>query len=450
MDRIAKLSFTKMLISTKKLRVYLVSCLFGVLFSFCFVMPAKAGSASLYLAPSSGTFFIGSTFDVSVFVNTGRENINAVEINLKFDPNKLQIASPTAGKSFIEVWVSQPTYSNTTGEISFVGGIPSPGINTSSGLVSTVTFRAIAPGRTTILFLDSSKVLRNDPEGTNILTSTSRGVYNIEVPPPEGPKIFSPTHPDKNKWYKNNNPTFSWEKEEGITNFSYILDQDSAGVPDNKSEGSYTSVFFSDLKDGIWYFHLKAKREGIWGGTSHYSAQIDSTPPAAFTPTAEPSPKTIEKQPLIFFITTDAFSGMDYYQIKYIDITPERKEEISGFFREAVSPYKLPPLDIGKYLIIVRAYDVSENYREGVVKIQILPKGLSITKQGLKFRTISISWWILVTILIIILVLIGFYFWKKHQVTVKSKSNKLTEFGKRIEDHRGRINGIKKDTEYHE
>lgn len=411
-----------------------------------FVVPpaVKAAGASLYLSPNSGTFFIGSTFDVSVFVNTGREDVNAVEVNLKFDPRKLQIASPTAGKSFIEVWVAQPVYSNTKGTMNFIGGIPSPGINTTAGLVSTVTFRAMAPGQTTILFLDSSKVLRNDAEGTDILTSIGRGVYNLVIPPPEGPKVFSLTHPDKNKWYKNNNPTFSWEKEEGVTDFSYSFDQDPTGVSDNVSEGDYTLVSYSDVKDGIWYFHVKTKKSGVWGGISHYPVQIDITPPAAFTPTVEPSPKTIEKQPLISFITTDALSGMDYYQLKYIDITPERKEEEVGFFREVASPYKLPSLQEGKYIVVVRAYDVAGNYREGTVKIQIFPKGIFLTKRGIQYREFIIYWWILILILIIIVILITFYLWRRHQALVRGKREKISKVEKRLENHRKEIlNGIK-------
>ena len=405
----------------------------------------QGAGASLYFSPASGTFFVGSTFDVSVFVNTGGEDVNAVEINIKFDPAKLQVASPTAGKSFIEVWVSQPTYSNTLGTMSFIGGVPSPGINTSAGLVSTVTFRAIAPRITTVLFLDSSKVLRNDPEGTNILTSMGRGVYTLVIPPPEGPKVFSPTHPDTNKWYKDNNPTFCWEKEEGITDFSYSFDQDPKGIPDNLSEGDYTCISYSEVKDGIWYFHVKAKKAEVWGGTSHYLVQIDITPPAIFIPTVEPSPKTTERQPLISFITTDALSGISHYELKYIDITPERKEEEVGFFREVTSPYKLPPLEVGKYLVVVRAYDVAGNYREGTVKIEIFPEKIFITKRGIQFREISIPWWILIGVLIIILILISFYFWRRHQIMVKRRKSKLEEIERRFEDHRKKIlNGIKR------
>ena len=423
-------------------------------------LSAFGGGASLYFSPAAGTFFVGSTFDVSVFINTGGEDVNAVEVNVKFDSTKLQIASPTAGKSFIEVWVAQPTYSNVKGEMNFIGGVPTPGINTSAGLVSTVTFRAISPGETTVLFLASSKVLRNDPEGTNILTSKGRGVYNLIIPPPEGPRIFSTTHPDTNKWYKDNNPTFCWEKEEGVgdelrssspfasarvTDFSYSFDQDPKGIPDNVSEGDYTCISYSEVKDGIWYFHVKAKKAEVWGGTSHYLVQIDTTPPAIFIPTVEPSPKTTEKQPLISFMTTDALSGISYYELKYIDISPGKKEEEVGFFREVVSPYKLPNLEVGKYLIVVKAYDIAGNFREGTVKIQILPGKIIFTKKGIQFREIIIPWLILILILIIILASILFYLWQRHRTQVKRRKSKLGEIEKKFEDQRGKIlDGIKK------
>jgi hypothetical protein len=204
-----------------------INILITALFLFL-VIPVRsyAEGASFYFSPNAGTFYVGSTFDVSIFVNTGGNNINAVGSDIKFDPRKIQIANPTTGRSFISVWVAQPTYSNIAGTASFQGGVPSPGINTSSGLISTITFRAIAPGETTISFSDSSRVLLNDGKGTNILNSMGRGVYSITMPPPEGPKVYSSTHPDQNKWYKNNNPTFSWEKEEGAIEYSYTINND--------------------------------------------------------------------------------------------------------------------------------------------------------------------------------------------------------------------------------
>jgi hypothetical protein len=374
----------------------------------CFVL---AEGASLYLSPGNGTFFMGSTFDVSIFVNTGGININTVKADLKFDPKKIQIASPATGKSFISVWISQPSYSNVEGTISFQGGTPSPGINTSAGLVSTITFRAISPGETDITILNSSKVLLDDGKGTDILSSIGKGSYQISIPPPEGPKIFSSTHPDQNKWYKNNNPSFSWDKEEGVIDFSYSIDQDFHGIPDNQPEGTSTNASFNDLEDGIWYFHVKAKKGNAWGGTSNYLTQIDKTPPAEFKIEFDPLLRggVLEsKQPMISFFTTDVLSGVDHFELKLINFSKNIGKEEAGFFIETVSPYKLSSMDQGEYEIIIRAYDKAMNYRDISERIEIVPEGkiLYVKKNGLIILNIFISWKSALFLLIIIIILI--------------------------------------------
>lgn len=381
-------------------------------------LQANAAGASLFLSPNNGTFSVGSTFDVSVFANTGNNNVNAVKVELKFDPKKLQIANPTTGKSFISIWIAPPSYSNTEGVLSFQGGVPTPGINTSSGLISTVTFRAIAPGESKIYFLNSSKILLDDGQGTDILNSFGKGEYKISIPPPEGPKVFSPTHSDMNKWYKDNNPTFSWEREEGVTDFSYSIDLDSQGVPDNVSEGGNSSVSYAGLSDGNWYFHIKAKKGDVWGGASHYLIRIDSTSPAEFSVEVSPSVKTESSQPIVSFMTTDTLSDMDHFEVKSIDITPDNKEGGGSFFTEVISPYKMPPLKPGKYMIAVRGYDKAGNWRDETVKIEITPQGVAVGLKGLWVYSYYFSWWIIVLAILILLVLIFL------QIIYRSKKNK--------------------------
>ncbi len=361
--------------------------------------------ASLYFSPNIGTFFIGSTFNVSIFVNTGGSNINAVKVDLKFNPRQIQVASPVAGKSFISVWIAQPTYSNVEGTVSFQGGVPSPGINTSSGLVSTITFRVISSGETLIEFLDSSQVLLDDGKGTNILTSMGEGFYSLKIPPPAGPKVFSSTHSDQNKWYKNNNPAFAWQKETGVTDFSYSIDQNFHTIPDNISEGSHTSVSYTDLEDGIWYFHIKAKKGGGWGGVTHYLVQIDTTPPAIFKLAFEPStnsPVTAARAPVISFITTDSLSGLDHYEIKTINLAKTLQDKEISFFVEASSPYRLHDLGLGEHEIIVRAYDASMNWRDASERIEIIPTNVLfyISKSGISIFTIFLAWWKVILLLV--------------------------------------------------
>src|SRR5689334_3080781 len=193
--------------------------------------PARAAGASLSISPLAGTYEVGATVDVSFIVDTGGEAINAVQADILFPADKLQVVNPVASTSFISIWVTPPTYSNTDGTVHFQGGLPSPGIKTSGGVVSTVTFRIKSPGAAIIQFAPTSQVLRNDGQGTNILTSSGSAHFTLKNPPPAGPVVTSPTHPDSNQWYSNPQVQLSWEGTEGALGYSYTFDQTAKSTP---------------------------------------------------------------------------------------------------------------------------------------------------------------------------------------------------------------------------
>ena len=140
--------------------VFYVVCGFLPFFAY-----AQTNASGLFLRPSQGSFFVGSTFDVSIVLDTKGAAINTVEVELLFPSDILQVASPSTGYSIVQVWASPPLFSNKEGKVYFVGGIPSPGIETSNGIVLTMTFRAIAPGEAKIEFGPQTKVLANDALG---------------------------------------------------------------------------------------------------------------------------------------------------------------------------------------------------------------------------------------------------------------------------------------------
>lgn len=96
--------------------------------------------------------------------------------------------------------------------------------------------------------------------------------YSLDVTPPDAPIIISPA--TSNLTY--NKITFMWESKDanGIADYSFILDQNSATVPDDVGEGLITSKIY-DLNLGTYYFHVKAKdRPGNWSTTTHYQITI--------------------------------------------------------------------------------------------------------------------------------------------------------------------------------
>lgn len=392
---------------------------FAYLFIFGGVLLAgNAKGATLRLSPATGSFVLGSTFDVSLMLNTEGAAVNTIAVELRFPPNKLQIANPSLGKSIVQVWATQPIFSNQEGHIYFVGGIPSPGITTSQGIVQSLTFRVVAPGEATISFGDETQVLANDGLGTNVLKQTSPARFNFILPPSQGPEVFSPSHPEQGKWYKDPNPTFLWDKAVGSEGFSFHVDHDPSGAPDATVDSSESQASFTNLESGAWYFHIRERAAGVWGGTSHYLVNIDTLPPAVFEVNVSPGERTSVKTPILRFFTTDSFSGFDHFDLKVISLRSVDREE-SPFFIETASPYQLTSLTSGRYEVVVRAYDVSGNTRDQSVTLTILASGFSpITAEGIDFILFFAPWRILLPILGFlgfILFMLLLYFWKHYR-----------------------------------
>jgi len=404
-------------LNSKILLTFSLIFVFSALNIFLFhpeeVKAQKNPAVKIFLTPAAGSFLVGSTFDAAIAVDTDDVFVNAVEVELKFPADKLQIVNPSSGTSFISLWVAQPTYSNVDGTIGFSGVVPE-GINTSSGVVSQITFRVIKAGEAVVKVLTSSSILAADGKGTNLLSRVIDGRYTLMPKPPEGPRVFSETHPDETQWYNNNNPIISWEKESGVTDFSFSLDQYPQAVPDNESKGSETTKAFENLVDGLWYFHIKAKKEGIWGAPSHFLLRIDTTPPAAFEPKVEFLTAAIINRTIVSFFTTDALSDIDHYGVVVID---KREPPVGApVFVEAQSPYQVPVLGFisGNFRIIVRAVDKAGNVRDATIDANF-PE--SITKTIKNNLVIILSAVLIAALtLIFIYLMLHFLFRRRHKI----------------------------------
>ena len=398
----------------------------GVLFVFSFstsALPAKnvyaASSASLYLSPSTGAFYVGSTFDVSILLNTGDIAINTVEVELKFPQDKIQIANPSVGKSLIQIWATNPTFSNREGRVYFVGGIPSPGIKTSQGVILTMTFRVVAPGSGDITFAERTRVLANDGIGTNVLSQATHGSYTFTPTPPQGPEVSSPTHPDQTLYYNNPNPELIWTTGGTADGYSYSFDQDVHGFPNTSvSFSTETSASYNNIADGTWYFHVRAKNHGVWGGTSTFTINIDTTPPAAFDISTSPGVRTTLRNPIVRFFTTDSLSGLDHYQMKIIPLAINT-QDASQFFFEVSSPYQFQEFQPGRYTIVVRAYDKAGNWRDEETTLNIVRSFFQfLNSDGVDLVYIFLPWGKLINTLIILLIIIiimVWFFWRQHR-----------------------------------
>jgi len=121
--------------------------------------------------------------------------INVVEVSLRFPPELLEAKSSTTSASFVKDWLSPPFCDNKKGVVSFRGGIPG-GINTPAGLIAVITFQAKAPGFALLFFQEPSRAFRRDGQGTPLLASFGKGLYQITAAPEESPSASLPASTD--------------------------------------------------------------------------------------------------------------------------------------------------------------------------------------------------------------------------------------------------------------
>lgn len=119
--------------------------------------------------------------------------------------------------------------------------------------------------------------------GATLWGDAAQRQVNIDATNPSVPIVSSSTHPDETVTYASNDPTLSWSATDnlsGVAGYSYVLDQTSTTTPDTTSEGTSASKSYSDLGDGVWWFHVQAKdAAGNWGVPDHFKISINIPAP---------------------------------------------------------------------------------------------------------------------------------------------------------------------------
>src|SRR6185436_18426487 len=105
---------------------------------------------------------------------------------INFDQDRLDVAKPSGGTSVINVWTESPKYDNTKGTLSYMGTVPE-GLVTDSGLIATVTFKAISSGQASINVSPVSEISLNDGLNTTASLDLGRAEYMILKKTSEGP-----------------------------------------------------------------------------------------------------------------------------------------------------------------------------------------------------------------------------------------------------------------------
>lgn len=347
--------------------ILLLGLIFG-LFAF-----RQVEAASLYISPASGSFSLGSTFTVTVRTDTQGAAVNTAEANISFSTDTLELVTVTASQTFYLQAPGSPAKGNGTAY--FGGGLPTPGYTGANGAVGSMTFRALREG-TAIVSITAGKVLLNDGSGTDALSTTAGARYTITPPAVGTPEVSSPTHPDPEKWVNKNTVELSWSRPSGAHGFSFELDGEAGTIPDNVLDTTITTTqTYESLEDGVWYFHIKARRQqsgSAFGNTAHYRILIDITPPGPFEIrlVGQSDLNDVTRTPTIEFSATDATAGIDHYDI-YVDD--------QFLITVAENQYIFSKLEPGPHIIKVTAYDRAGNTTSA--SLPIIVTGPAIAKR---------------------------------------------------------------------
>ncbi len=375
-------------------RPYLWSLIF--LFALWCGAPISSYAASLSLSPQSGSYTVGSTFTVSVLVSSA-ESLNAVSGIVSYPKDKLAVTGISKAGSILNLWVQEPSFSNSDGVASFEGVVLNTGYSGSGGKAVTLTFSVIAPGEASVSF-SSGMALANDGEGSDILEDLRSARYTLqasapvvapessvdEVVPRAGaaPAIESSTHRDQESWYSVRNASFAWKNPEGVTATRLLIDEEPLSAPNVVYAEALESKDVRDLEDGVWYFHAETKVDGAWSESGHFKVQIDTVSPTSVSIAEIARTDTTDPVARFTLSADDDRSGIASFAV-VIDGGPE--VEVS-YADDAT--FTTPPLTAGAHTATLIARDRAGNETKAEIPFIIAPiSAPTITKYPSRLLT---------------------------------------------------------------
>lgn len=262
--------------------------IYTVVFAFAVLCaPQWVQAAVLSVQASDAQVSVGSSVVVWVAVDSEGIAINNAEGTLGFPSDLFEVVSVNQTPSIFTLWIQSPAFAG--GDISFNGGLPSPGYTGQNGRIFSVTLRAKAPG-SGMFTLGGGAVRANDGLGTDVLRA-SQGASVVVAQPatPSVPaatptaktqlSVSSPTHSSQDAWYNNASALMQWTLPTGVDSVQTLLSKDKGTTPTVIYKPAITKKQLDPLEDGVWYFNIRARTAQGWGEVVAYKLQIDTVAP---------------------------------------------------------------------------------------------------------------------------------------------------------------------------
>ncbi|MFA5188751.1 MAG: cohesin domain-containing protein [Patescibacteria group bacterium] len=332
-------------------------------------LPASAASATLSLTAGKTSYKVGDVFKVTININSGGNLLQVVRAKVTYPADLLQAQGFALGSLFPQKSPGETIGGGTL----YVGGYRIGEGTSSNGALGTATFKVLKDGKAILALIAGSRMITAEPKdiysGGNSI-SLALGV--VEKPKEEAnpvkpeekiilaaPEISSATN-SEDAWSKSKNVTFNWTKPANALGYVTKLSADTLEDIGDVVTTEDNAITYNNIEDGILIFYLKAKYQAGFSELASYALKIDTIPPLIAQPSIEArSTANVSNEYQIFFNTTDALSGVDYYQIKFDN----------GDFKDATSPYILNESERTAKLVAVKAVDKAGNESVGALAI---------------------------------------------------------------------------------
>ncbi len=139
------------------------------------VLPQLVFAADIFFGAKIHEVRVGEQFEITLFVNTPEESVNAFEGKLTFPSDLVKIKEVRDGNSIVNFWIDKPKVEN--GIITFSGITPG-GFQGNNGLLFSVVFEAKSEGAANFKTNDV-KVLRNDGTGSQAVLTVASSEIKI-------------------------------------------------------------------------------------------------------------------------------------------------------------------------------------------------------------------------------------------------------------------------------
>jgi hypothetical protein len=388
-------------------------CKFVAISVFAFLPIFTIFAADLYILPSSKDLNVGDNLSVSVYVDSLDQTMNAVSFRISYPEDLLKFVSLSKTGTIISLWVQEPKGGN--GEVLAEGIVLNPGFAGSRGKILNITFKALNSGKADLSFV-SGAVLANDGLGTNILKNMKGGSYTISKVSIEKPsisylptpKIISPTHPDQEKWYNNNDPVFEWKVPEGAVEVRVLYGKNPDAIPTVRYSPPISRRSLTDIPDGTYWFSAQFIGEGIESNVGRFKFNIDTQPPIL----KEFSIGIADTNSIKFKIkASDELSGIDKIEI-YLDnnLISSTSTDVFENIIENVEP--------GKHIFKGVIYDKAGNSTQ---KEEIINVPQPTVKTEIVVQKDYTLYFILLFVLILLIIIALIIYITKHRVEIIHK-----------------------------